>query len=49
MLWTIAVVMLVLWVLGLITSYTMGGFIHVLLVVAVVVVLVRLIGGRRVA
>ena len=48
MLWTIAVVLLVLWGLGLVTSYTMGGFIHVLLVVAVVVVLVRIIQGRRV-
>ena len=47
MLWTIAVVLLVLWVLGLVTSYTMGGFIHILLVVAVVVVLVRIIQGRR--
>jgi len=45
MLWTIAVVFLVLWLLGLITSYTMGGFIHVLIVLAVVVVLVRLIRG----
>jgi len=48
MLWTIAVVLLVLWALGLVTSYTMGGFIHVLLVVAVVVVLVRIIQGRPV-
>jgi hypothetical protein len=48
MLWTIAVILLVLWGLGLVTSYTMGGFIHVLLVVAVVVVLVRIIQGRRV-
>jgi len=48
MLWTIALVLLVLWGLGLVTSYTMGGFIHVLLVVAVVVVLVRIIQGRRV-
>jgi hypothetical protein len=47
MLWTIAVVLLVLWLLGLVTSYTMGGLIHVLLVVAVVVVLVRVIQGRR--
>ena len=43
MLYTIAVVMLILWVLGLVTSYTMGGFIHVLLVIAIVVVLVRVI------
>ena len=48
MLWTIAVVLLVLWALGLVTSYTMGGFIHVLLVVAIVVVLVRIIQGRPV-
>jgi hypothetical protein len=47
MLWTIAVVFILLWLLGLITSYTMGGFIHVLLVVAIVVILVRLIGGRK--
>jgi hypothetical protein len=45
MLYTIAVVMLILWLLGLVTSYTMGGFIHILLVIAVVVLLVRLIGG----
>jgi hypothetical protein len=48
MLWTIAVLLIVLWGLGLVTSYTMGGFIHILLVVAVVVVLVRIIQGRRV-
>jgi hypothetical protein len=47
MLWTIAVVLLVLWAVGLVSSYTMGGFIHILLVVAVVMVLVNLIGGRR--
>lgn len=46
MVWTIAVVLLVLWMLGLVTSYTLGGFIHVLLVVAIVVVLVRVITGR---
>jgi len=45
MLYTIAVVMLILWLLGLITSYTMGGFIHILLVVAIVVVLLRVIRG----
>lgn len=49
MLWTIAVVLLVLWALGLVTSYTMGGFIHVLLVVAVVVVLLRVIRGAAIA
>jgi len=48
MLWTIAVIMLILWLLGLITSYTMGGFIHILLVVALVIVLLRVIQGRRV-
>jgi hypothetical protein len=48
MLWTIAVVLLILWVLGLVSSYTMGGFVHVLLVIAIVMVLIRLIQGRRV-
>lgn len=48
MLWTIAVILLVLWVLGLVSSYTMGGFIHLLLVVAVVVVLIRLIQGKKI-
>jgi len=47
MLWTIAVILIVLWLLGLVTSYTMGGFIHVLLVVAIVVVLINVIQGRR--
>jgi hypothetical protein len=47
MLWTIAVILIVLWLLGLVSSYTMGGFIHLLLVLAVVVVLVRIIQGRR--
>ena len=47
MLETIAVVLLILWALGLVSSYSMGGFIHVLLVVAVVVILVRVIRGRR--
>jgi len=47
MLWIIAVVLLVLWAIGLVSSYTMGGFIHILLVIAVVVVLVRIIRGRR--
>jgi hypothetical protein len=46
MLWTIAVILLVLWALGLVSSFTMGGFIHLLLVAAVIVVLVRLIQGR---
>jgi hypothetical protein len=48
MLETIAVILIVLWLLGLVTSTTMGGFIHVLLVVAVVVILIRVISGRRV-
>jgi hypothetical protein len=48
MLETVAVVLLILWALGLVTSYTMGGLIHILLVVAIVVVLVRVIKGRRV-
>ena len=48
MLYTIAVVLLILWLLGLVTSVTMGGFIHVLLVIAVVVVLLRVISGRKV-
>ena len=47
MLYTIAVVLLILWLLGLVTSYTLGGFIHILLVVAIVVVLLRVISGRR--
>jgi hypothetical protein len=48
MLWTIALIFLVLWAVGLVSAYTMGGFIHLLLVAAVVMVLVRLIQGRRV-
>ena len=48
MLWTIAILLIVLWGLGSVTTYTMGGFIHILLVVAVVVILVRIIQGRRV-
>ena len=47
LLWTLAVILLVLWLLGLVTSYTLGGFIHVLLVVALIVVLIRVIQGRR--
>jgi hypothetical protein len=46
MLYTIAVVLLILWLLGLVSSYTIGGFIHVLLVLALIVVLLRVIGGR---
>jgi len=48
MLWTIAVVLAVLWLLGLISSYTLGGYIHILLVLAIVVVLINVIQGRRV-
>jgi hypothetical protein len=47
MLWTIFVILLVLWALGMVTSYTMGGFIHILIVVAVVILLINLIQGRR--
>ncbi len=46
MLYTIAIVLLILWLLGLVSSYTLGGFIHILLVVAVIVLLIRLISGR---
>ena len=48
MLYTIAVVLIILWLLGLVTSYTLGGFIHILIVIAVVVVLLRIISGRKV-
>jgi hypothetical protein len=47
MLWTISVVLVILWLLGLVSGYTMGNFIHILLVIAIVVVLVRVIQGRR--
>jgi hypothetical protein len=47
MLWTIALILIVLWLLGLVSSYTLGGFIHILLVVAIIVVLIRVIQGRR--
>ncbi len=47
MLYTIAVILVVLWLIGLVTSYTMGGFIHVLLVIAIVVILVNVISGRK--
>jgi hypothetical protein len=46
MLYTLAVVLIILWLLGMVSSYTMGGFIHILLVIAIVMVLVNLIGGR---
>jgi len=48
MLWTIFVILLVFWLLGLVTSYTMGGFIHILLVIAIVVIVIQLVQGRRV-
>jgi len=48
MLWTICMILIVLWLLGMVTSYTMGGLIHILLVIAVIVFLVRIIQGRRV-
>ncbi len=48
MLWTITIVLVILWVLGLVSSYTMGGFIHILLVVAVITVIIRIIQGRRI-
>jgi hypothetical protein len=47
MLWTLAVILLIMWLLGMVSSYTMGGFIHILLVVAIVMVLVRVITGRK--
>jgi hypothetical protein len=48
MLWTIALILIVLWLLGLVSSYTVGGFIHILLVLAIILVLIRLIQGRRI-
>jgi hypothetical protein len=47
MLWTIAVILFVLWALGMVSSYTMGGFVHILLVLALVVILVNIVSGRR--
>jgi len=47
LLWTIAVILLIMWLLGLVSSYTLGGFIHILLVLAIIVVLIRVIQGRR--
>ncbi len=47
MLWTIAVILIILWVLGLVSSYTMGGLIHILLVIAIIVIIFGFIGGRR--
>jgi hypothetical protein len=46
--WTIIAILLILWLLGLITSYTLGGFLHILLVVAIILIVIRLISGRRV-
>lgn len=48
MLYTIAVILIILWLLGLVTSYTLGGFIHILIVIAIVVVLLRIIEGRKI-
>jgi len=48
MLWTIAIILLVLWAVGLVSAYTLGGFIHLLLILAIIVVLIRVIQGRRV-
>jgi Family of unknown function (DUF5670) len=47
LLWTIAIILMIMWLLGLVTSYTLGGFIHILLVLAIIVVLIRVIQGRR--
>jgi hypothetical protein len=47
LLWTIAIILIILWALGLVTSYTLGGFVHLLLVLAIIVVLIRVIQGRR--
>ncbi len=47
MLWTIAVILLIMWLLGMVSSYTIGGFIHILLVIAIVMILVRIIRGER--
>jgi hypothetical protein len=47
LLWTVAVILLILWLLGLVTSYTLGGFVHILLVLAIIVILIRVIQGRR--
>ena len=47
LLWTIAIILVILWVLGLVTSYTLGGFVHILLVLAIIIVLIRVIQGRQ--
>ncbi len=49
MLWTIFVILLIMWLLGMVSSYTLGGFIHILLLIALVILLIRVISGRRVA
>ena len=47
LLWTVAVILIILWLLGMVSSYTLGGFVHILLVLAVIVILIRVIQGRR--
>lgn len=47
LLWTIAIILMILWLLGMVSSYTLGGFVHILLVLAIIVVLIRVIQGRR--
>jgi hypothetical protein len=47
LLWTIAVILVILWLLGMVSSYTLGGFVHILLVLAIIVILIRVIQGRR--
>lgn len=47
LLWTIAIILIILWAVGLVTSYTLGGFVHILLVLAIIVILIRVIQGRR--
>ena len=47
LLWTVAVILVILWLLGLVTSYTLGGFVHILLILAIIVILIRVIQGRR--
>ena len=47
LLWTVAIILLILWLLGMVSSYTLGGFVHILLVLAIIVILIRVIQGRR--
>jgi hypothetical protein len=47
LLWTVAVILIILWLLGMVSSYTLGGFVHILLVLAIIVILIRVIQGRR--